>query len=154
MSDIKDHGHRDDFGTGSVRDTGKGKGRYDLISPLAMHRLALILEGGADKYGDRNWEKGQPMSRYISSGLRHLHKYMLGMRDEDHLAMAFWNLHGALHTEEMCAVAALPPSLSDLPGLDMGVQEDLVRMFDMTVPEKITISRLDINDDLQDPPVV
>ena len=60
-----DSGKRRDFPTGSRRDSREGKGRYDLISPIALRRLALVCERGAAKYGDRNWEKGQPMSGYI-----------------------------------------------------------------------------------------
>ena len=33
---VQDSGKRQDFGTGSVRDTNEGKPRYDLISPIAQ----------------------------------------------------------------------------------------------------------------------
>ena len=68
---IKDSGVRQDFETGSRRDTRDGKGRYDLLPMRAIQRLARHFEGGAKKYGDRNWEKGQPISRYLDSALRH-----------------------------------------------------------------------------------
>jgi hypothetical protein len=47
---IKDSGERHDFGTGSVRDTNKGKGRYNMISPLMLSQvrdkyLANMAEG-------------------------------------------------------------------------------------------------------------
>src|SRR5688500_10968468 len=84
--DVKDSGEREVFSTGSKRDTRKGKGRYDLITPLGLKRLAVHYENGAIKYGDRNWEKGQPLSRYLDSAIRHLYCYLAGMRDEDHLA--------------------------------------------------------------------
>lgn len=73
------------------------------------------MENGAIKYGDRNWEKGQPLSRYIDSALRHIQKFMMGFRDEDHLAAARWNLGALMHTERMIRDGTLPPTLNDLP---------------------------------------
>ena len=55
---VMDSGERQEFSTGSVRDTRKGKGRFDLLPPKAIRRLAVHFESGAIKYGDRNWEKG------------------------------------------------------------------------------------------------
>lgn len=114
-TETKDSGKRQEFTSGSRRDTREGKGRYDLISPMALRRLALVLERGAAKYGDRNWEKGQPMSRYIDSAFRHLVQYMEGDRTEDHLGQALWNVHAALHTEEAIARGSLPRELYDMP---------------------------------------
>ncbi|KKK94181.1 hypothetical protein LCGC14_2685460, partial [marine sediment metagenome] len=37
---VKDSGKRQEFETGSVRDTQEGKGRYDLVSPIFVRRLA------------------------------------------------------------------------------------------------------------------
>ena len=111
----KDSGKRQQFKTGSQRDTQDGKGRYDLITPLAMKRIADIYERGAKKYTERNWEKGQPLGRYMDSALRHLFKHIEGQRDEDHLGQAAWNLLSALHTEEMIDRGLLPKELNDLP---------------------------------------
>ena len=37
--ELKDSGKREEFTTGSRRDTREGKGRYDLISPIALTRV-------------------------------------------------------------------------------------------------------------------
>jgi len=121
---VQDSGVREDFDTGSRRDTRKGKGRYDLISPIAIQRLAVHLENGSDKYGDRNWEKGQPLCRYFDSSIRHLYKYIDGSRDEDHLAAALWNIHCMIHTEEKITRGELPKELNDLPALKQDRCED------------------------------
>ncbi len=113
--DTKDSGKREEFKTGSKRDTREGKGRYDLIPSRSMRRIALVFERGAKKYGERNWEKGQPISRYLDSALRHTFEYLGGLRDEDHLAQAAWNLIAALHTEEGVFAGELPADLYDLP---------------------------------------
>lgn len=96
-----DSGHREVFGTGMVRDRREGKGRYDLISPHALRRIALILERGAVKYLDRNWEQGAPYSRFLDSALRHTEQYLEGLSDEDHLAAACFNLMAIMHFEEL-----------------------------------------------------
>jgi len=33
---VRDSGKREEFDTGSRRDTRQGKGRYDLLSPIAL----------------------------------------------------------------------------------------------------------------------
>ncbi|MFA5154726.1 MAG: dATP/dGTP diphosphohydrolase domain-containing protein, partial [Clostridia bacterium] len=113
--EVKDSGKRQEFKTGSVRDTAEGKGRYDLISPVSLARIAKHYQNGSKKYGDRNWEKGQPICRYLDSAIRHIYKHLEGHRDEDHLAAGAWNLLAAIHTEEMIERGLLPKELDDRP---------------------------------------
>jgi hypothetical protein len=112
---VKDSGERRSFTTGSVRDVRTGKGRYDLLPVLAVARLAKHTENGAVKYGDRNWEKGQPLMTYIDSAKRHIDKHIEGLRDEDHLAAAAWNIMACIQTEEMIQRGLLPDELDDRP---------------------------------------
>lgn len=112
---IKDSGLRRSYVTGSVRDVRTGKGRFDLISPIALRRLAVHLENGARKYDERNWEKGQLLMDYIDSAMRHIVSYVEGYRDEDHMAAALWNIHCFIHTEEMISRGLLPNSLDNRP---------------------------------------
>lgn len=112
---IKDSGKREDFPTGSRRDVRDGKGRFDLLPARALFRVARHFEDGAKKYGDRNWEKGQPLSRYMDSLLRHLACYLRGDRDEDHLAAAAWNCLCLIDTSERITEGKLPKELNDLP---------------------------------------
>ena len=69
---IKDSGIREEFDTGSKRDTRDGKGRFDLLPTRAIARLARHFESGAKKYGDRNWENGIKYSRVMGALKRHL----------------------------------------------------------------------------------
>lgn len=101
--------------SGAVRDSQEGKGRYDLISPIALRELALVCERGAIHYAPRNWEKGMPVSRFISSALRHLQQALERREDEPHLAHAMWNCMAAIHTVEMIARKRLPAELDDRP---------------------------------------
>ena len=98
---MKDSGEREEFSTGAVRDTRRNKGRYDLISPYALKRLAAVMERGAVKYGDRNWEKGMPADRLLDSALRHMFQYAAGDTDEDHLGHAAFNIFAIIHFQEV-----------------------------------------------------
>ena len=112
---MKDSGKREHFDTGAVRENAPDKGRYDLISPIMLKRLALVMERGAKKYSSRNWEMGMPLHRYIDAALRHISQYLEGMRDEDHLGQAIFNVMACIHTEELIKRGVLPKELNDLP---------------------------------------
>lgn len=113
--ELKDTGKRQEFETGAVRDLGDEKGSYELVSPLALKRIALIYEKGCKKYSPRNWEKGMSVGRVLQSAIRHLEQYIEGYRDEDHLGQAAWNCMAAIHFEEMIERGLLPAELMDLP---------------------------------------
>ncbi len=115
FSEVKDSGARQEFKTGSVRDTNKGKGRFDLIPPYAMYRLARHYENGAVKYGDRNWEKGQPLARFLDSAERHLNCIKMGLNDEDHLSAVAWNIFAIIETQRRIELKLLPAELDNLP---------------------------------------
>lgn len=113
--EIKDSGKRQDFSTGSRRDISQGKGAFELISPFALEEVAQIYEGGAVKYGSRNFELGQPLSRYYQSAMRHGNKVLMGMEDENHAAMAMWNWAAFIHTRRLIKLGLLPEELDDMP---------------------------------------
>ena len=117
---VQDSGQRREFETGAVRDIQETKGRFDLLSPIALKRLAIHMQNGANKYDARNWEKGIPLHSFFDSAMRHLEDYLecrlMGVeQDEDHLSAAFWNIHCLIHTEEMIKRGKLPETLNDLP---------------------------------------
>lgn len=112
---VVDSGARQEFGTGAVRDTQDGKGRFDLLPYYAITRLAQHFENGAQKYGDDNWRQGIPLRRYLDSMLRHAFKFLAGSRDEDHLAAVIWNASCLLETQELINQGLLPQELDNLP---------------------------------------
>ena len=90
--------------------------------PKLMLDVAKHFENGALKYGEHNWEKGIPISRYIDSALRHLMKDLAGKTDEDHAAAFIWNC--------MCAAWTM---------------ENLLEMDDYTLARKTcTASKIDV----------
>jgi len=73
-----------------------GKPRYDLIPIDGLIALTDVYTKGAEKYADRNWEKGMSWSRVYRCILSHTFKFMMGESyDEEtgchHMAMAAWN---------------------------------------------------------------
>lgn len=103
--------------TGSVRDTRRGRGRYDLLPAEAIHLVAKHFEEGAEKYGDSNWKRGQPLSWYLDSGLRHVFAgIMAGDDSERHDVAWAWNALAFIWTREMIRQGKLPAELDDLGG--------------------------------------
>ena len=98
---IKNEAPKVERATGALRESKVNKGRFDLISPHALRRLAIHYELGAEVHAPRNWEKGLLSSECFSSAVRHLFQWIAGMRDEDHLAAAVWNIFCIMHFEEV-----------------------------------------------------
>lgn len=115
MAKMNDSGKRQAFETGAVCDCDEGKSRPDLISAFAMERLGHWLAAGKKKYGERNYEKGIPISRRFASLYRHLLQYQMGDHSEDHGAAVMCNIMMILHMEEAVRRGILPPSLLDMP---------------------------------------
>lgn len=125
---------QESFTTGSVRDSREGKGRFDLLPLHALWALAGHFEYGATRYGDHNWRKGQPASRYVDSMMRHFTEFILGITDSDHtspykhLVAGVWNAVCLFETAVMVKLGVLPLGLLDLPwmtkeGSDVSVLE-------------------------------
>lgn len=102
------------FDTGAVRSASiAGEGtkpvRYDLISAIALRRLAETYAEGAIKYSANNWRRGIPVSNLLNHALGHVVAFMAGDRTEDHMAHAAWNLFAVMEFEET------RPELVDVP---------------------------------------
>lgn len=55
-----------------------GKVRMDLLPPELLTAVGTILTFGAEKYDDRNWEKGMDWGRVYGALLRHLNAWWAG----------------------------------------------------------------------------
>lgn len=67
---MKDDWDATDNAAGTKADGGKT--RYELLPPEYLEATADILTFGAEKYADRNWEKGIKWSRVFGALMRHL----------------------------------------------------------------------------------
>lgn len=103
------------FDTGAQREVKTGKGRYDLLPPIAIKRLARHYENGAKVHSDRNWEKGLPLHSFADSMIRHAFAVLEGKRDEDHLAAVMWNAAGYIYTEDKIINGELSGELNTMP---------------------------------------
>lgn len=48
-----------------------GKRRWSLLPWDAVEEVVKVLEFGAQKYADRNWEKGMDWDRLFDASMRH-----------------------------------------------------------------------------------
>lgn len=51
---------------------------YHLLPPELLGATANVLKFGADKYGERNWEKGMAWSRPFAALMRHMWAWWSG----------------------------------------------------------------------------
>jgi len=75
----------------------KGKLRYDLLPPDVLAEVVRVMTDGAEKYGDRNWEKGMSWGRVFGAGMRHAWRFWRGETVDPesgrpHLAHAIVNM--------------------------------------------------------------
>lgn len=124
---IKDHGIREEMSTGSRRDTQDGKPRYDLMPLCELLEEVMIYTNGAEKYGDNNWMKGQPIMRYFTSAMRHLCMGIAGMKDEPHLHQAIWNIRCINWTLKRIERGLLPSELDDRDPVEMEMYREMMQ---------------------------
>lgn len=85
-----------------------GKTRHDLVPAFAQEQYARVLTAGANKYADRNWERGMKWSIVLASMKRHILAFERG---ED-----FDPETGQLHTAHiMCNAAFITEYYSIFP---------------------------------------
>ena len=111
------------------------KGRYDLIPPASIKRLAVHFALGAKKYSERNWEQGLPLSTFSDSASRHLAQFQAGENDEDHLAAVLWNVVCLMETARRIEEGKLPPELHDL-GMDWYMTRHKAGVGRVSTPEQ------------------
>lgn len=88
------------FESGSQRDDDTDKPLVNHLTAYVRLRFGYLLRIGANKYGKNNWQKGQPTETALESLHRHLAKYELGDRSEDHLSAIIFNVQLIMKNEE------------------------------------------------------
>jgi hypothetical protein len=105
--------------TGAVRQN-VGKLRIDILPPSWLRALARVLGKGAEKYADRNWEKGLPFMATLASAERHILAFKSGEdidpdTGEPHAALAAWNMLALVEFQRRMCAGTLPVTLDDRP---------------------------------------
>ena len=93
------------FESGSQRDDDTDKPLVNHLTAYTRLRFGYLLREGANKYGKNNWQKGQPIETALESLHRHLAKYEVGDRTEDHLSAIIFNVQLILKNEEQEGVS-------------------------------------------------
>jgi hypothetical protein len=101
----KDSGKRQEYQSGMRRDLQDNKPDLYLWMPKDipyeeqfLTRAGYAARRGANKYGDRNFEKAnstEELERFKSSALRHMFQWLNNETDEDHAVAIFFNLLSA-----------------------------------------------------------
>lgn len=65
-----------------------GKLPYHLLPPELMEATAAVLDFGAGKYGERNWERGMAWSRPFSALMRHMWAWWRGYDKDPETGMS------------------------------------------------------------------
>ncbi|MDP9904735.1 dATP/dGTP diphosphohydrolase domain-containing protein [Arthrobacter bambusae] len=100
--ETKDSGKRDTYASGMNREPDTGRPRFDLLVPenvpfdqQLLTRCAALMERGALKYAERNWERAdssEELERMKASAFRHFMQWVAGETDEDHAAAVLFNI--------------------------------------------------------------
>ena len=88
------------FESGSQRDDDTDKPLVNHLDAYTRLRFGYLLRMGANEYGKNNWKKGQPTESALESLNRHLARYELGDRSEDHLSAIIFNVQLIMKNEE------------------------------------------------------
>jgi len=138
MSDeIKvEQGERRKFSTGAEKQASAGKGTPVLVPGDAVIDVSKHFENGAVVHGDRNWEKGIPLSEILNSLERHLQQEKMGMTDEPHARALAWNALVYLATKIRIENGLLPAELDDMPTYRL--EQEVI--LDETIEEVVAIN--------------
>ncbi len=109
-------GEKREFSTGAKKQNAAGKGTPVLFPPDAYLEISKHFEDGAVVHGDRNWEKGIPLSELINSLERHIAQEKMGLTDERHDRAIAWCGVAYIATKMRIKAGILPKELDDLCG--------------------------------------
>jgi hypothetical protein len=100
--ETKDSGKKAVYSSGMKRDDDTSKPHFEYLfvkgipyNEQLITRWAELMQRGALKYGNRNFENArteEELERYKSSALRHLMQWVMGETDEDHASAVMFNL--------------------------------------------------------------
>jgi hypothetical protein len=82
-----------------------------------MLEVSIHYKQGMEKYGAYNWQRGIPVSSFISSAVRHFLRFVYNEMDERHDRAFVWNMLGAMWTMKH------RPEMIDIPFEVLGNKE-------------------------------
>lgn len=108
----------------------EGKLRYDLVHPVAHEGMVAVLTKGAQKYDERNWEKGMKWTTVLASMKRHIAAFEKG-EDYDPETGLLHVDHIQCNAHFLSAYYKIAPQYDDRPhsylkGLKIGLDIDEV----------------------------
>jgi hypothetical protein len=96
---------------------GRKPARFELIPPAALAVVAEVYGRGAEKYADRNWERGVDWSLMFGAMMRHMWLWWSGETDDEESGLNHLG-HAAFHVLGLMQLSETHPGLDDRPGLN------------------------------------
>lgn len=113
--------------------------RFDLIPPYPLWQLAEVYGRGAEKYADRNWERGVGYMKLFGAMQRHANQFLAGedidpLDKQHHLASVAWMAFALLEMQRT------HPELDDRPHVVLN-QKPQSLSSDVTNQEEIDAAK-------------
>jgi len=152
----KDSGQREQYNSGMVRDTQQGKPGFHFLltdqpyEDQLLTRWAALMSRGAEKYGNRNWQKAESkeeLERFKASAFRHFIQWFCGENDEDHAAAVLFNINAAEYVKHKREVLDSENPTGHSSSYD---DEGLDYKLNTVGGGEFSISREEYNQDLDD----
>ncbi len=99
--------------TSLSKEKSKEKPKYHLLPWDALEETAKVIAMGAEKHGERDWEKGIPYSEIVSALMRHLKLFFQDGKDYDIESGMFHTTHIVCN-----ALFLLAYQLREIKGID------------------------------------
>jgi hypothetical protein len=93
-----------EFETGSRRDSDRGKPRVADLKAYTRLRFGFHMLIGSERYGEGNFELGQPDDSTLKSIHRHLAQFELGDDSEDHLSAILFGIQMLMLNQQRTGV--------------------------------------------------
>lgn len=94
-----------EFETGSRRDSDAGKPRVADLKAYTRLRFGYHMLIGSEKYGEGNFELGQPNESTLKSIHRHLAQFELGDDSEDHMSAVLFGVQMIMLEQQRTGVS-------------------------------------------------
>lgn len=96
---------------------GRKPARFELIPPVPLAVVAEVYGRGAEKYADRNWERGVDWSLMFGAMMRHMWLWWAGETNDEESGLNHLG-HAAFHVLGLLQLADTHPGLDDRPKLN------------------------------------
>lgn len=118
---LKDSGERQTFDTGAMREPNLGRGRYDLISPIALREVAILYKRVDRKHCDE--------LNHLNLAIKSLQDFLEGSRTNNRLAVCAYHCFSLIKLKHL--------DRSELAESDLSITCSDNERYDLIPPEAL-----------------